>query len=192
VVVETTSGSAGTSLGGVSTTAGARGNKPGSQGTTAGGPPNGITAATTPVGTYICQEIEYIETLVSTNAIRIRPYDSPSKQDLVTNGLNIAYATPVFQVNLPEGGLIIRDVKLPSLNIVKVQIVFVPDLGTPSTSIEGSPTALPLNEFPTESIGEIIIKVIETVNGTSPSQVTLSVKACGQEPTTRSASKHPD
>jgi hypothetical protein len=76
------------------------------------------------------------------------------------------------------------------LNIVKVQVIFVPDLGDASTTIEGSPTALPLNEFPTERIGEFIVKVIETINGTSPSQVTLSVKVCGEEPTTTSSSKH--
>jgi hypothetical protein len=181
--VGTTLGSAGTSLSALGTTVGA-------SGTTAGGRGTAVTAGSTPVGASICQEIEYIETLVSTKAIRIRPYDTPNKQDLITNGLDITYATPTFQINFPEGGLIIRDVKLSSLNIIKVQIVFVPDLGEDSTLIEGSATALPLNEFPTERIGEIIIKVIETTNGTSLSRVTLSVKVCGQEATTTSASKH--
>jgi hypothetical protein len=149
-----------------------------------------ITASSTTTATLVCQETEYIETLLSTNSISIKPDNTLNKQDLVTNGLDFADTNPSFIINLPEGGLIIRGVTLPSLNILTVQIVFQPELGTNSTTLQGPPTSLPVNEFPTEKIGQIIINVIETLNGTSPSQVTLSVTVCSEPSTTTSSSKH--
>jgi hypothetical protein len=159
-----------------------------SETTTAGEAPTPASSTTT--ASLLCQETEYIETLLSTNSITISPDNTLNKQDLVTNGLNFADTNPSFIIDLPEGGLIIRGVTLPSLNILTVQIVFQPESGTNSTTLQGSPTSLPVNEFPTEKIGQIIINVIETLNGTSPSQVTLSVTVCSEPSTTTSSSKY--
>jgi hypothetical protein len=144
------------------------------------------STSTTPL---ICTETDYIETLISTNSIRIRPNDASDKQDLITKGLDLTDEQPSFKIDLPEGGLIVRDVKISSLNIIKVEIVFITESGTDTKTIQGMPTSLPTNEFPIERIGEILIKVLETTSSESPKQVKLSVIACAETSTTTSVRK---
>ena len=138
---------------------------------------------------FVCTEIDYIESLIATNAVRIRPNDQVNKQDLITEGLDFTDNTPTVKIDLPDGGLIIRDVKIPSLNIINVEIVFVPESGAATKSIKGKPTSLPIDEIPTERIGEIIIKIDQTSDGGSPKQVTLSILACAETFTKASTRK---
>lgn len=151
----------------------------------------GLTSAgqTTTATPLICTEKEYIEDLVSTNVIRIRPNDDLNTQDLVTTGLNIPDETSTFKIVLPEGGLIVRDVKISSLNIIKVEVVFIPESGAEPKTIQGVPTSLPVNEFPTERISEILIKVLQISDTGSLKQVKLSIIACAETFTTTSARK---
>ncbi len=144
------------------------------------------TMSTTP---FQCTEEEYIEALVSTNAIRIRPNDEFDKQDLITNGLDITDETSTFKIDLPAGGLIIRDVKISSLNIIKVEIVFIPESGAEPKTIQGIPTSLPIDEFPTDRISQIIIKILQISGGSSLEQVKLSIIACEETSVTTSVRK---
>ncbi len=143
-------------------------------------------ASTTPL---ICKEKEYIDALVFANAIRIRPNTDVNTQDLITKGLDIADEKSTFKIDLPEGGLLLRDVKLSSLNIEKVEMILMPESGTDSTTIQGVPTSLPVNEFPSERIGEIIIKVLQTSDNNSLKQVKLSIIACEEATTTTTSTR---
>lgn len=80
--------------------------------------------------------------------------------------------------------------KIPSLNIINVEIVFVPESGAETTSIKGKPTSLPINEIPTERIAEIIIKINQTSDDASPKQVKLSILACAETFTKASTRKY--
>ena len=144
------------------------------------------TTTTTP---FTCTEQEYIDMLVSTNAIRIRPNDEVEKKDLVSKGLDIADGKSTFKIDLPEGGLIVRNVQISSLNIRKVELIFVSETGTNTKSIQGKPTSLPRNDFPIERTGELIIKVLETSDNDALKQVKLSIIACEERFTTRTTCK---
>ncbi len=136
-----------------------------------------------------CTETEVIEILVKSNLIQIHPTDSSNKQDLISKGLDIIDETSTLKIDLPEGGLIIRDVKISSLNIIKIEVVFISESGATLKSIQGKPTSLPINQFPTERIGAIIIKVLQTSDNGSLKQVKLSIIACEETFTTTSTRK---
>lgn len=127
--------------------------------------------------------------LVSTNAIRIRPDDEVEKKDLISKGLDIADGKSTFKIDLPEGGLIVRNVQISSSNIRKVEVIFVSETGTNTKSVQGKPTSLSLNEFPIERTGELIIKVLETSDSGPLKQVKLSIIACEERFTTRTTRK---
>ena len=143
------------------------------------------STSTTP---FTCTEQEYIDLLVSTNAIRIRPNDEGDKKDLVSKGLDVTDERSTFKIDLPDGGLIVRNVQISSLNILKVEVIFVSETGITTKTIQGKPTSLPVDEFPTERTGELIIKVLETSYGGSLKQVKLSIIACEETFTTTTTS----
>ena len=130
-----------------------------------------------------CVEIELIETLVTANLIQITP-NVAGKKDLIKTGIDFEELQPEFVVKLPNGGSVIRDVKLPSTNVVKIEVTFVPVSGGSSKVIRGSPTSLPNNDIPSEEVESIIIKVVKTSNGEGPRRVRLSVIVCSETSTT--------
>jgi len=155
---------------------------------------SGVSTRTTPASSISttlvsCTETEVIEILVKSNLIQIHPTDSSNKQDLISKGLDIIDETSTLKIDLPEGGLIIRDVKISSLNIIKIEVIFISESGATLRSIQGKPTSLPINQFPTERIGAIIIKVLQTSDNGSLKQVKLSIIACEETFTTTSTRK---
>jgi len=131
-----------------------------------------------------CEEMEYINTLIAIDSVEVKPNDISNKQDLISKGVDFSDLKPVFVIDIPTGGAIVRDVKLKSSNVVEVQVTFTSESGVELTPIVGSPTSLPAEQFPTEKVSEVVIKVTKTTNGNAPQDVTLSVTACAEGLTT--------
>jgi hypothetical protein len=83
-------------------------------------------------------------------------------------------------IDIPKGGAIIRDIKVPSSNAAEIEVVFKPESGDNIVKVTGAPTSLPKDQFPTDKVSEIIIKVIKTSDGKAPEDVTLSIIACAE------------
>jgi hypothetical protein len=133
--------------------------------------------------------MEYINTLIATNAVRVTPKDIPNKEDLIKKGVDFTDKKPTFVIDIPTGGAIIRDIKVPSSNIREIEVIFKTESGVTTTPIRGAPTSLPTDKFPTDKVSEIIIRVIKTSDDKAPQDVTLSIIACAPgvtpRPTTR-------
>ena len=137
-----------------------------------------------------CQEEEYIDTLISTNSIEITPKESCNIEDLSTKGVDFSYKYPSFVIDIPKGGILVRNVKIPSENILEVEIIFTTEDGQGKSPIRGAPTSLPTSQFPSEKVGEIVVNVVNTTDGEAPKDVKLSVTICAEDiPTGTSAGK---
>ena len=128
--------------------------------------------------------MEYINTLIATNSVRTTPKDIPNKDDLIKKGVDFTDKNPTFVIDIPKGGAIVRDVKVPSDNIAEIEVTFKPESGGKVVKVTGAPTSLPKDNFPTDKVSEIIIKVIKTTDGQAPKDVTLSIIACAEGVTT--------
>jgi hypothetical protein len=142
----------------------------------------GVTggSTTTPLG---CAEVELITTLVAANLIKITPNISRI-EDLAGIGLDFVEDTPIFEIELPYGGVVVRDLQLPSANVLTVEVSFFPLSGGLPKQIRGSPTSLPKSDFPSEKLRKIIIKVLNTNDNQCPRRVKLSVIVCNETPST--------
>ena len=132
----------------------------------------------------VCDEMEFIDTLIATNSLHTTPHDVPNKKHLIAKGVDFIDTNPVFLIDVPEGGAIIRNIKLSSKNVIRVEITFTTPSGRKISLISDSPTAIRRNQFPTEKVTTIVVKVIKTTNGDAPRDVTLSVIACAEGTTT--------
>ena len=130
-----------------------------------------------------CVEIELIKTLVAANLIDVSP-NVTRKEDLISKGVNFTEDSVSFVIRLPGDGAVVRDVKLASSNVVKIEVTFILSVSGTRKVIRGSPTALPENEFPTEEVQSIIIKVIKTSDDLCARNVRLSVIVCSESLTT--------
>jgi hypothetical protein len=127
-----------------------------------------------------CQEMEYINTLIATNSVRSTPTDVPNKGDLVTKGVDFIDNKPTIIIDIPNNGAIVRDVKVPSTNVVEVEITFKTVSGSQTAPIRGAPTSLPTSEFPTEQVTQVTVQVTKTSDAEAPEDVTLSLIACAE------------
>jgi hypothetical protein len=124
-----------------------------------------------------------IETLVAANLIEITPQVTVM-ENLFGSGIDFTENGPVFVIKLPNGGVVVRDVQVPSANVAEVEVTFiVASHGSPKV-IRGSPTSLPTNEFPLEEVESITIKVVKTSDDQYPRRVKLSVIVCSKTPST--------
>ena len=128
--------------------------------------------------------MEYIQTLVGTNSIKVQPNDIPNKQDLVKKGVDFDDTNPIFVITMPTNDAIIRNIVLKSCNVLQIQVTFTLTSGVVTSPIQGSATKFPTEQFPTSEVSTIVIKVIKTVNGETPQTVTLSIIACAEGLTT--------
>ena len=131
--------------------------------------------------TKFCDEMELVGILISNNAITTTPVDLPNKEDLIRKGVNFTEKNPIFVVDIPKGGVIVRDIRLPSTNVLEIEVTLTTESGRRLEPIQGPPTSLPKNEFPTEKVGEIIIVVKNTTDGNAPQDVTLSMISCSED-----------
>ena len=127
--------------------------------------------------------MEYIDTLVASNSLKTGPTDISNKEDLITKGVDFADRAVYFDIDIPEGGAIIRDFKVFSNNVVQIEIIFQAETGGKLYWVNGAPEALPISEFPTERIGSVTITIVRTQNNEAPQDVTLSVIACADAAT---------
>jgi len=131
-----------------------------------------------------------VEILVTSNLIQIRPVDLSNKQDLITKGLDFNRNVSSIEIDLPQRGAIVRDMKLSSKNIAEIEVIFVIESGLKTSPIRGSPSALPNEKFPTEKVRDITINILKTNDTGLPQDVTLSVIVCGEDlPSTTTASE---
>jgi hypothetical protein len=128
--------------------------------------------------------MEYIKTLIDTNSVKTLPEDISDEEDLITNGVDFTDEKPSFVINVPKGGAVVRDIQLSSTNVAEIEVTFITKSGVETTPIQGAPTSLPTNNFPTEKVVEIFIKITKTTDNDSPKHVTLSVIACAEGTTT--------
>jgi hypothetical protein len=124
--------------------------------------------------------MEYINTLVTTNSVRSTPINVLNTQDLITKGVDFTDNKPTIIIQIPNNGAVVRDVKLPSTNIVELEVTLTTVSGSETTPIRGAPTSLPASGFPTEKVTQITVTVIETSDDKAPQDVTLSVIACAE------------
>lgn len=131
-----------------------------------------------------CEHMEYIDTLVASKVISTVTEDIPNKEDFIRKGVDFHGTNPIIVIDIPEDGAIIRDVALPSNNIerIRVTLTTVSDITLPA--IEGAPTDLPSDQFPTEKIDVILIEILSTFDNKAPRGVTISVVACAPGITT--------
>ena len=154
------------------------------QSTPSGTPVSGQTTSSgtpgsTTTGKY-CDEMEYITTLIETNSVKTTPTDIPDKEDLITKGVDFTDNKPTFVINVPNGGAIVRDIQVPSKNVAEIEVTFTTVSGKKTTPIQGAPTSIPTDNFPTEKVIEVVVKVTKTTDNKSPKDVTLSVIACAE------------
>jgi hypothetical protein len=139
----------------------------------------------------ICDEVEYIDTLIITNSVKTAPEDISNKQDLISKGVDFTDRNPTFTIKIPTGGAVIRAIELTSNNVAEIELIFTTQSGRETIPIQGAPTLLPTTEFPTEKVSEIFIKVKNTTDNNAPEEVTLSIIACAEgKTTTTPAGKH--
>ncbi|CAF4193350.1 unnamed protein product, partial [Rotaria sp. Silwood2] len=142
------------------------------------------TAATKTSQKQVCEHMEYIEKLIASNAVTTQPEDISNKSDFISNGVDFIHKNPRIVIDIPNDGVIIRDIKGLSSNLQEVNVSFTTILGNNVISIRGSPTALPIDEFPIEKVVKIIIELTSTSDNSSPKGVTLSIVACAPGTTT--------
>ena len=147
-------------------------------GTTTKGAPGTTTTGKT------CSEMEYINTLVATDSVRATPKDIPNKGDLISKGVDFTDKNPTLVIEVPKGGAIVRDIKVPSSNVDEIEVVFTTQYGDEKVVVRGAPTSLPKEQFPQGKVTEIVVKVTKTSDGKAPADVTLSVIACAEGITT--------
>ena len=150
----------------------------GAPGTTTKGAPGTTTTGKT------CSEMEYINTLVATDSVRATPKDIPNKGDLISKGVDFTDKNPTLVIEVPKGGAIVRDIKVPSSNVDEIEVVFTTQYGDEKVVVRGAPTSLPKEQFPQGKVTEIVVKVTKTSDGKAPADVTLSVIACAEGITT--------
>ena len=165
----------------------ATGGSVGTQGSTVPSVPTTVgTPETTTTGQH-CDQMEYINTLIDTQSVKIVPTDISNKPDLISKGVDLTDKRPSFVIDIPQkGGAIVRDVKLSSTNVVEVEVTFITKSGRETSPIRGAPTSLPTGQFLTEKVVEVVVKVKKTSDDDSPKLVTLSVIACAEGLTTTS------
>ncbi len=176
-----------------------------SQGTTSsseGTPQDTVGTTTTAPATTtgkLCAEMEYIQTLIETNAVQTYPTNIPNKQDLITNGVDFTERKPSLLIHLSNGGIIVRDIDMFSKNVAEIEVNFTTASGRETGSIHSAPTSLLPNQFPAEKVTEIKIRITKTSDGDAPQNVTLSVIACAEDTTSTtsqgnsySVRSHPD
>ena len=124
--------------------------------------------------------MEYINTLVATHSVRATPKDIPNKGDLISKGVDFTDKNPTLVIEVPKGGAIVRDIKVPSSNVEEIEVVFTTPYGDEKVVVRGAPTSLPKEQFPQGKVTEIVVKVTKTSDGKAPADVTLSVIACAE------------
>jgi hypothetical protein len=130
-----------------------------------------------------CTEVELIQTLVSAQLIQITPNVS-NIEDVISVGIDFSDLGAQFDIELLDDGAVVHDLKLPSLNVVQVEVVFILVSGGSSAPILGAPTSLPKNEFPADKVRKISVKVLATSDGQFPKGVRLSVIVCSESSST--------
>jgi hypothetical protein len=128
--------------------------------------------------------MEYINTLIATNSVQTKPNNISNKQDLIRKGVDFTDTKPIFEINLPNGGAIVRDIHLYSSNVLEITVTFTTESGRETVPIKGAPQSLPTTAFPIEKVTEIVVTVTKTIADTAPEDVTLSVIACAKGSTT--------
>ena len=169
------------------TTRGTYGSSTGTSGTSSEAPVSrthstslGTGRTTTP---KFCDEMEYIQTLINTDSVKTSPTDIPQKRDLINKGVDFTDRNPSFIIDIPQGGVIIRDLDVSSLNVVEITVTFTTEAGQQVGPIRGEPNDFPSEQLPKDKVGEIVIQVTRTKNSAPPRDVTLSITACAEGPT---------
>ncbi|CAF4114270.1 unnamed protein product, partial [Adineta steineri] len=141
-------------------------------------------ASTTPG--KICDEMEYIDTLITSNAIQTKPTQVSNIKDFHTQGCDFTDKKPTIVLKFPASSATVQNVKVLATNVKEIAVVFTTESGSHTAPITGSPTNLPTDKFPTEKVVEITITITETSDGSAPKSVRVSIIACapGVTPTT--------
>ncbi|CAF1508868.1 unnamed protein product, partial [Adineta steineri] len=145
-------------------------------------------ASTTPG--KICEEMEYIETLITSNSIQTKPTQVSSIKDFHTQGCDFTDKKPTIVLKFPAGAATVQGITVSSTNVKEIGVTFETESGNEATPILGSPTNLPTNKFPTEKVVEISITITKTSDGSAPKSVRVSIIACapGVTPSTSTTS----
>ena len=138
-----------------------------------------------------CDEMEYIGTLISSNAVSITPPEQTNLQDLIHNGVNFTETNPIIVCDIPLGGATIRDVEIHSTNVLEIEVTFTDEISRQTSTIRGSPTSLPKQNFPKDKVSEIIVVITNTTDDNYPEKVTLSIVACAEGITTATSAGNP-
>ncbi|CAF0742849.1 unnamed protein product [Adineta steineri] len=141
-------------------------------------------ASTTP--SKICDEMEYIDTLITSNAIQTKPTQVSNIKDFHTQGCDFTDKKPTIVLKFPASSATVQNVKVFATNVKEIEVVFTTESGSHTAPITGSPTNLPTDKFPTEKVVEVTITITETSDGSAPKSVRVSIIACapGVTPTT--------
>jgi hypothetical protein len=136
--------------------------------------------------------MEYIGTLISSNAVSITPPDQTNLQELIHNGVNFKETNPILVIDMPSGGETVRDIKVHSTNVLEIEVTFTNEISRETSTIRGPPTSLPKQDFPKDKVSQIIVVIKNTTDDNHPEKVTLSIVACAEGITTTTSAGNPE
>ena len=108
-----------------------------------------------------------------------------NKTDFIGHCLDFVNKNSTIVIEVPNDGAIIRNISVVSDNVKEISVNMTRKSDGMVTPIRGSPTDLPIDDFPIEEVSKIIIEFTSTTDNKSPTGVKLSVFACAPSATTR-------
>lgn len=130
----------------------------------------------------LCTVMEYIDSLIAVNAVATKPEIVVTKTDFISKGVDFTVRNPSVEIDIPLPGAIVRDLKIFSLNVEEISVVFITNTGYITTPVYGYPTRLSTNQFPSQKVMKVVIDFVKVYGSEPPKGVTISLIACAPIP----------
>lgn len=124
-----------------------------------------------------CSTVNYLETPGALERVSSNDLLSGSIADLVSTGVELR-SKGIIRVNFGKHGVILRDVRLMSTDMINVVLTGTPVAGSNVFSMVGPSESFASLGFPNERIGDLTIIAMRVDNGTSIRNLTLSIIVC--------------
>lgn len=139
-----------------------------------------------------CVSIDFINALIVRKGIHIDGALPANIGDFLKNGVTFTETNSTIELEIPNGGATVYDIKLSSSNVVEIEVVCSSVTNFVTAPIRGSPLSLPSEQFLKERTARCTIKNFKTTDGLPPADVTLSVLVCDDQCEDEPHSGHAD
>lgn len=154
------------------------GHKPSASPTFVKGPPENVEDR---VKLPPCVSIDFINALIVRKGICINGAVPVNIGGFLAEGVTLASMNSTIELEIPNGGATVYDIKLSSSNVDQIEVVCTSVSNFVTAPICGSPLALPSEQFLKERTARCTIKNFKTRDGLPPAAVTLSVLVCDDQ-----------